>query len=129
MLCCVVLYCFVLYCIVLYCIVIYCIALYFVKFCVLWFVAFCVFLCVVVFCVLCCVVCFVMFCVLSCVVLYGRRKKVRAEKSLNCRKSRTFFPLKLFPSNFFLWLIWNMEAEVLQQWQTTHFKACSNEIA
>ena len=35
----------------------------------------------------------------------GIRKKVRAEKSSNCRKSRTFFLSNFFPQNFF-WFIW-----------------------
>ena len=36
----------------------------------------------------------------------GIRKKVRAEKSSNRRKSRTFFRSNFFPPNFF-WFIWN----------------------
>ena len=36
----------------------------------------------------------------------GARKKVRAEKSSNRRKSRTFFRSNFFPPNFF-WFIWN----------------------
>ena len=44
------------------------------------------------------------------------RKKVRIAKKVELFSSRTF------SSNFFLV---HMEAEVLQQWQTTHFKACS----
>ena len=35
----------------------------------------------------------------------GSRRKVRAEKSLNCRKTCTFFLLKFFPPHFF-WFIW-----------------------
>ena len=38
--------------------------------------------------------------------LNGIRKKVRAEKSLNRRKSRTFFLSNFFPPIFF-WFIWN----------------------
>ena len=49
-------------------------------------------------------------------VLEGSGKKFELPKKSN------FFPLELFSSNFFLV---HMEAEVLQQWQTTHFKACS----
>ena len=38
--------------------------------------------------------------------LDGIRKKVRAEKSSNRRKSRTFFLSNFFPPIFF-WFIWN----------------------
>ena len=44
------------------------------------------------------------------------RKKVRIAEKVKLFSSRTFF-LQL--------LLVHMEAEVLQQWQTTHFKACS----
>ena len=51
----------------------------------------------------------------------GSGKKFEQKKVRIAEKSN-FFPLELFSSNFFLV---HMEAEVLQQWQTTHFKACS----
>ena len=54
--------------------------------------------------------------------LLGWRKKVWAEKSSNRRKSRTFFLSNFFPTNTFLVY---MEAKVVQEWHTTHFKACS----
>ena len=44
------------------------------------------------------------------------RKKVRIAEKVE------LFPLKLFSSKF---VLVHMEAEVLQQWQTTHFKASS----
>ena len=50
------------------------------------------------------------------------QEKVQAEKSLNRRKSRTFFLSNFFPPNFFLS---HIELEVLQRWQTTNFKAYS----
>ena len=51
----------------------------------------------------------------------------KKEKSLNGKKFESlkkfnFFPLKLISSKF---LLVHMEAEVLQQWQTPHFKTCS----
>ena len=41
--------------------------------------------------------------IISCTI--GSRKKVRAEKSSNRRKSRTFFLSNFFPPKFF-WFIW-----------------------
>ena len=43
----------------------------------------------------------------------GIRKKVRAEKSSNRIKSQTFV---------LQFILDHIDAEVLQQWQTTHFK-------
>ena len=43
------------------------------------------------------------------------RKKVRVAEKVK------LFPLKLFSSNFFV----HMEPDVLQRWETTHFKAYS----
>ena len=37
--------------------------------------------------------------------MYRDQEKVRAEKSSNCRKSRTFFLSNFFPTNLF-WFIW-----------------------
>ena len=45
------------------------------------------------------------------------RKKVRISEKVELFSGRTF------SSKFFLV---HMEQEVLQQWKTTHFKACSN---
>ena len=50
------------------------------------------------------------------------QEKSSSGKKFELPKKSNFFPLELFSSNFFLV---HMEAEVLQQWQTTHFKACS----
>ena len=43
-------------------------------------------------------------------------------KKFELPKKSNFFPLELFSSKLFLV---HMEAEVLQHWQTTHFKAYS----
>ena len=48
----------------------------------------------------------------------GAGKKFERKK-FECPKKSNFFPLKLFSSKFFMV---HMEAEVLQQWQTTHFR-------
>ena len=42
----------------------------------------------------------------TCLCVCGSRKKVRAEKSLNRRKSRTFFLSDFYPPIFF-WFRWN----------------------
>ena len=54
--------------------------------------------------------------------LKGVKEKSSSGKKFESPKKSNFFPLKLFSSKIFLV---HMEADVLQQWQTTHFKACS----
>ena len=52
--------------------------------------------------------------------LVGRGNRVGSGKKFEVPKKLNFIPLKLFSSNFFLV---HRELEVLQRWQTTHFKA------
>ena len=49
-------------------------------------------------------------------------EKSSSRKKFESPKKSSFFSLELFSSKFFLV---HMEAVVLQQWQTTHFKAYS----
>ena len=58
-------------------------------------------------------------------VLKEEGKKFERKKVWITKKSN-FFSLELFSSTFFLV---HMEAEVLQQWQTTHFKELNDKIA
>ena len=50
------------------------------------------------------------------------QEKSSSGKKFESPKKSNFFPVELFSSKFF-WV--HMEPDVLQQWQTTHFKACS----
>ena len=61
---------------------------------------------------------------LNVVLRLSRRdqEKSSSGKKFESPKKSNFFPLELFSSNFFLV---HIELEVLQRWQTTHFKACS----
>ena len=52
----------------------------------------------------------------------GKKFERSNGKKLELPKKSNSFPLELFSSNFFSV---HMEAEVPQQWQTNHFKACS----
>ena len=52
-------------------------------------------------------------------------EKSSRGKKLDFFGNSNFFPLELFSSNFFLV---HIEAVVLQNWQTTHFKACSKSL-
>ena len=55
-------------------------------------------------------------------ILQWDQEKSLSRKKFESPKKSNFFPLELFSSNC---LLVHMEAEVLQQWQTIHFKACS----
>ena len=50
------------------------------------------------------------------------QEKSSSGKKFESPKKSNFFPVELFSSKFF-WV--HMEPDVLQQWQTTYFKACS----
>ena len=56
------------------------------------------------------------------VILKNTRRTTSLGEKFERKKVRIAEKVEIFSSKFFLV---QMEAEVLQQWHTTHFKACS----